>query len=67
MKLSKSLFKSKSFWIAVAQAVGGAVGITVSADTSVHAISAGAIAKSVLDVVIRMNTDKPVHVIDPEG
>lgn len=57
--MSKSLFTSRTFLLAVLQAVAGAVVIFTGAYPEVGWL---ALAKSVLDVILRVVTDKPVHV-----
>ena len=55
----KSIFTSKTFWLAVVQAVVGAVGIFNTAYPSVGWLL---VAKSVVDVVLRFVTTQPVSV-----
>jgi len=57
----KSIFKSRTFWLAVVQAVLGAV---VAVDFSQPTIGIAIIAKSVIDVVLRFLTDTPVSLAD---
>lgn len=51
--IMKSIFKSKTFWIAVIQAV---IGIVVVFSDAYPAIGGLLIAKSVLDVILRTVT-----------
>jgi hypothetical protein len=53
----KSLFASKTFWVAVIQAVAGAIAIFATAYPAVGWI---AIAKSLVDVYIRMQTTQAI-------
>ena len=56
-KKVKSLLESKTFWIAVIQGVGG---ILVVALTELDLVGYAALAKSVLDVFVRIDTKEPV-------
>ena len=53
----KSLFHSKTFWTAVAQAVAG---IGVAVFTQYGLVGEVVILKSILDVVLRLITTEPV-------
>lgn len=56
----KSLLKSKTFWLAIGQAVAGGAGITLSADSTIHAISWGAVGKSLIDIGLRAVTSTAI-------
>jgi hypothetical protein len=58
----KSLFKSKTFWLAIGQAFAGGAGLMVSEDPTLHAISWGAVGKSLLDIGLRVATKQPVQI-----
>lgn len=53
----KSLFNSRTFWLAVAQAV---VGIVVVALTELDLVGYAAMAKAMLDALLRLDTTTPV-------
>lgn len=53
----KSLFSSKTFWLAVVQAL---VGVVVVFTTAYPGVGALVIGKSILDVILRVLTDQPV-------
>jgi hypothetical protein len=53
----KSIFSSRVFWLAVAQAVAGSLVVFSSAYPDVGALI---IAKSVVDIALRFVTTKPV-------
>jgi len=59
MTFMKSIFQSKTFWLAVLQAVVGAVGIFASTYPAVGWLL---VAKSFLDVILRFLTTQPVSV-----
>ena len=54
----KTLFQSKTFWIAVIQAVGG---VAVVALTEVDALGYVAIVKSAVDILVRITTTKSIY------
>lgn len=56
----KSIFQSKVFWVAVGQAVIGAIAVF---QTSYPALGWLAIAKSVIDVALRYGTTEPVSTL----
>ena len=58
----KSLFASKTFWLAILQAVGGIAAASTSADPTTQTVGAGAIIKSIVDIALRMTTKEPVTV-----
>lgn len=53
----KTLLQSKTFWLAVAQAVGG---VLVVAFTQLDMMGAVLVTKSVVDIILRIYTDQPV-------
>ena len=53
----KSLFESKTFWVAVIQAVGG---IVVVALTELDMVGYVAMFKSVIDILLRVITTKAI-------
>ena len=53
----KTLFESKTFWLAVAQAV---IGIVVVALTELDLVGYVAIVKSIGDVILRMITEDEI-------
>lgn len=53
----KTLFESKTFWLAVAQAV---VGVLVVAFTELDMLGAVALVKSVADIYLRSVTDEGI-------
>ncbi len=54
----KSIFKSKTFWIAVSQSV---LGIVVAFSTQYPDVGLLIMAKSALDIIIRLVTVEPVR------
>lgn len=57
MENMKSLFRTKTFWLATAQAVVGVLAIFASAYPEVGGLM---IAKSIIDVILRSYTAEPV-------
>ncbi len=56
----KSFFSSKTIWLAILQGVLGII-VAVQTDPSINVdLGRLLIAKSALDIVIRMFTDKPL-------
>lgn len=55
----KSLFTSKTFWIAILQAVAGILA-QLYPDPTVNAVGGVAIAKSVVDIALRLVTNTGV-------
>ena len=53
----KRLLASKTFWLAVIQAAGG---ILIAVETEVGGLGGIIIGKSILDVFLRLLTDKPI-------
>jgi uncharacterized membrane protein len=62
MQNAKSLFESKTFWLAILQA---AVGVLVVFGTSYPTVGWIVMAKSALDVVVRLYTSVPISSITP--
>jgi hypothetical protein len=58
----KSLFTSKTFWLAVLQGAVGAGVAAVHPDPTVQAIGGGAVLKSLVDVGLRLVTNQGVSV-----
>lgn len=54
---AKSLFQSKTFWVAVIQAV---IAVIVVFSTNYPSIGWFLAAKSILDVVLRLATTQPI-------
>lgn len=52
-----NLLKSRTFWVAVIQAVIGAVAIFATAYPTIGGLL---VAKSVLDIALRIVTNKPI-------
>lgn len=57
---TKALIESKTFWIAVAQAILGVIAVFQSAYPELQGVGAIAILKSLLDVFLRAGTDVKV-------
>lgn len=55
----KSLFKSKTFWVAILQAVGGLLAAT-HPDPTVKLAGGALVAKSAVDIGLRLLTTEPV-------
>jgi hypothetical protein len=53
----KPIFKSKTFWLAIIQAIGGVV---VVFETQYPAIGALIVIKSIIDISLRLITDLPI-------
>ena len=58
LKKIKNLFKSKTFWLAATQ---GVLGVLVVVSTEVPELGWIAVAKSILDVALRLATGEPVQ------
>ncbi len=58
--IAKSIFESKTFWIAVIQAVLGLLAVIVAVDPSIKVAGIIAMLKSILDIINRLNTTQPV-------
>jgi hypothetical protein len=58
----KSIFSSRTFWLAVAQAVVGIYAIVVTQHPEIATIGYVAIVKSVIDIVLRYLTNQPVSI-----
>ncbi len=58
----KSIFSSRTFWLAVAQAITGAV---VIFSTQYPDVGGLIIAKSALDIVLRFLTTQPAGLVTP--
>lgn len=56
----KSVFSSKTIWLAVAQGVVGVIVAVFAADPALKTTGVGAIVKSIVDIYLRMNTTQPV-------
>lgn len=54
----KSIFQSRTFWVAVIQAVIGVVGVFA---TAYPALGGMLVAKSFLDIVLRLATTQPIE------
>ena len=53
----KTLIESRTFWLAIAQAVGA---VLIVALTELDMMGGVLIVKSVVDIVLRLSTDSPV-------
>lgn len=53
----KSIFSSKVFWVATAQAVIGVIAVFASAYPTIGGLL---VAKSIVDVILRLITTEPV-------
>lgn len=62
----KSIFGSKTFWLAVAQAAGGVTLAAVAADPHLQTVGYGAIVKSGADIGLRWLTTHPVTLGAPK-
>ena len=58
----KSLFASRTFLLAVVQAVAGIYAAAVVVDPTITTLGWGMILKSVIDVLLRIYTSQPVYV-----
>lgn len=56
----KSIFKSRTFWVAVAQGVVGVLLVIQSSAPELDSFGYLALLKSVLDILLRLDTDAPV-------
>ena len=52
--------KSKTVLLALIQGIAGVVVAIVSQDPTLEAVGAGAVVKSILDVILRYITTKPI-------
>jgi hypothetical protein len=57
---TKKLLQSKTFWVAVIQAVIGIVVVFTSTYPELQAVGSIAVAKSILDVILRVLTQYPI-------
>lgn len=60
--MMKSLFTSKTFWLAVVQAVAGVYAAAVMVDPTIATFGWVMIVKSVADVALRIFTSETVYV-----
>jgi hypothetical protein len=58
----KSILKSRTFWLAVIQGVVGVLVVIQSSAPELDSFGYLAVLKSVLDVLLRMDTDTPVGI-----
>jgi hypothetical protein len=58
----KSLLHSKTFWLAVAQAIAGIYAAAAVVDPTVATLGWVMITKSVVDIVLRLFTTNTVYV-----
>ena len=65
--MSKSIFTSKTFWLAVLQAVAGSSASLFSSNPTIRTAGVLAVGKSVADVALRLSTSDPTHVVTPVG
>ena len=61
----KSIFSSKVFWLAIAQAVAGILTIALAQDPALTTVGWVMNAKSVLDIILRFTTTQAVYLGDP--
>jgi hypothetical protein len=59
----KSLFTSKTFWLAVLQGALGAGAAALHPDPTVQVIGGGAVLKSLVDVGLRLATNQGVAIL----
>ena len=64
---SKSIFVSKTFWLAIMQAIAGSATSLLSHDPMIRTAALGLVAKSVVDIALRAVTTGEVHVVAPIG
>lgn len=57
---TKPWYLSKTLWIAIAQAVSGILTALFAQDPTLKAVGYLAIAKSIADFFVRLNTDKTI-------
>lgn len=57
---TKKLLQSKTFWLAIIQAVIGIVVVFTTAYPELQAVGSIAIAKSLLDILLRTVTQMPI-------
>jgi hypothetical protein len=60
MEQTKALIESKTFWLAVLQAVIGAIAVFQAAYPDLNAVGWLVIAKSVLDAFLRAGSSAPI-------
>lgn len=57
---TKPFYKSRTVWIAIAQAVSGILTAVFAQDPTLKAVGYLAILKSIADFFVRLNTDKTI-------
>ena len=62
---SKSIFTSKTFLLAVLQAVAGSSAALMSTDPTIRMAGVAAVLKSVIDILLRLSTSDPTHILSP--
>lgn len=60
--MTKSIFTSRTFWVAVVQAVLGVLVAAITVDPNLQRLGWITIVKSLLDVMLRLGTDTAVGV-----
>jgi len=64
--MSKSIFRSRLFWLGALQVVGGAVELVRTNLSSDGAIAWGAVLSGVVTILLRAVTSQPVHIAEPK-
>lgn len=59
----KQLRFSKTFWLALAQAVAGLITVFFSDNPGLDAVGGLAVVKSAIDILVRMRTSQPIRAI----
>lgn len=57
---SKTFWQSKTFWLAVLQAVAGVIAVILTENPQLEMVGGVAILKSVIDTLLRGVTSKPL-------
>ena len=60
MPSGKKLTLSRTFWIAVAQAISGLIAIFASDNPTLKITGVSLVVKSVMDIIIRLDTSDPI-------
>lgn len=59
---AKSIHLSKTFWVAVLQAIAGLLAILMADNPTLDLVGFLAVSKSVVDTVLRLVTAEPVRI-----
>ena len=57
---TKKLLSSKTFWVAVIQAVIGIIAVFTTTYPELQAVGVIAVGKSILDILLRLATQLPI-------